>query len=116
MALMLRCIIITSYPCHACYNYVLYQELKMNTRHSIPGSPTIHSPLYLSSSGSQFMLPRLTVEVINKNGTMRVTIKAIFTYQVCDKLQSYVGRKPFDFTQSFVATLYSAGHFPLLYY
>ena len=87
----------------------------MNARHGVPGLPTIYSPLYphlvLSS-----VLPRLTFEVINKNDTMRETIKAIFTYQVCDKLQSYAGRKPFDFTQSFVATLYSVGHSPLLHY
>ena len=40
----------------------------------------------------------ITFEVINKNDTMGVTIKTIFTYQVCDKLQSYAGRKPFDCT------------------
>ena len=56
----------------------------------------------------------ITFEVNNKNDAMRVTIKTIFTYQVCNKLQSYAGRKPFDFTQSFVATLYSIGHSPLL--
>ena len=66
---------------------------------------TCHILASVFSSSSQSMLPRLTFEVINKNDTMRVTIKTIFTYQVCDKLQSYAGRKPFDFTQSFVATL-----------
>ena len=87
----------------------------MNTRHGVPCLLAIYLPLYprlvLSS-----VLPRLTFEVINKNDTMRVTIKTIFTYQVCEKLQSCVGRKPFDFMQSFVATLYSVGHSPLLYY
>ena len=58
----------------------------------------------------------ITFEVNNKNDAMRVTIKTIFTYQVCNKLQTYAGRKPFDFTQSFVATLYRVGHSPLLYY
>ena len=87
----------------------------MNARHGIPGLPVIYSPLYprlvLSS-----VLPRLIFEVNNKSDSMRVTIKTLFTYQVHDKLQSYAGRKPFDFTQSFVATLYSVGHSPLLYY
>ena len=41
-------------------------------------------------------------------------LASVFTYQVCDKLKRYVGRKPFDFMQSFVATLYSAGYSPLL--
>ena len=87
----------------------------MNTRHGVPGLATIYSPVYPRIVFSS-VLPRLIFEVINKNETMRVTIKTIFTYQVCDKLQSYVGKKPFDFTQSFVATLYSVGHSPLLYY
>ena len=43
-----------------------------------------------------------------------MAIKTIFTSRVYNKLQSYVGRKPFDFTQSFVDTLYSVGHSPLL--
>ena len=46
----------------------------------------------------------------------KVTIKKIFTSKVYDKIPSYAGGKPFDFMQSFVTTLYSIGHSPLLYY
>ena len=87
----------------------------INTRHGIPGLPAIYWPLYPCLVFSS-VLPRLIFDVVNKNDTIRVTIKTIFTYQVCDKLQSYAGRKPFDFMQSFVATLYNIGHSPLLYY